>query len=166
MGQRTSPALMERAWDLISKALEQQKAVKMQNGTNNQRPTETNATSQNGTKRKLEDENKDPNESKKSKATEDHNSDVKVINQSTDADQEAESSKIKWCTIAKTILRAQEEKELPLKKFQKKIIPEYLNRMGDNIGDATVEVLWAKCLKKLSKNPKFKIYKEKIKLTA
>lgn len=73
-------------------------------------------------------------------------------------------SKVKWCTIAKTILRAQDDKELPLKKFQKKIIPEYLNRIGDNVENTTVEVLWAKCQKKLSKNPKFRIHKEKITL--
>lgn len=79
----------------------------------------------------------------------------------------SQPGKVKWCTIGKTILRAQEDKELSLKKFQKKIIAEYLNRMGDAVGaDETVEVLWAKCQKKLGKNPKFKIHKERIKLVA
>lgn len=76
------------------------------------------------------------------------------------------SGKVKWNTIAKTILRGQDDKEMQLKKFQKKIIGEYLSRAGNAITDASVEVLWAKCLKKLSKNPKFKIHKERIKLVS
>jgi len=76
------------------------------------------------------------------------------------------SGKVKWNSIAKTILRGQDDKEMQLKKFQKKIIGEYLSRAGNANTDASVEVLWAKCLKKLSKNPKFKIHKERIKLVS
>lgn len=157
---------MERAWDLISKALEEQKAAKTQNGNVTQKPQGDASSTQNGTKRKPEDENEDPSKKKKNKPSDDANSSLdKTCDQSSCVDDDSKnSSKVKWCTIAKMILRGLEDKELPLKKFQKKIIPEYLNRAGDKIGDATVEVLWANCLKKLSKNPKFKILKEKIKL--
>ena len=77
-----------------------------------------------------------------------------------------QSVKVKWCTIGKTILRAEDDKELSLKKFQKKIIAEYLNRVGNAVADESVEILWCKCQKKLAKNPKFKIQKDRIKLVS
>ena len=76
------------------------------------------------------------------------------------------TARVKWTTLGKTILRSQESKELTLKKFQKKIIAEYLARMGNPPADMTVETLWAKCLNKLGKNPKFKIQKERIRIVS
>lgn len=100
------------------------------------------------------------------RASVDGNEDEDETNGPNSDDRAQTGGKVKWGTIGKTILRAQDDKELPLKKFQKKIIAEYLSRTGDQNTETSVEALWSKCLKKLSKNPKFKIHKERIKLVS
>lgn len=179
MGNRVNPSLAEQAWGLISKALEEQRANKEKNAsakTNQDNAVESKSSEANGFKRKKDEENDHPADAgiKKIKkdsslpiggalnAKEDNN-----CSNDTSDDATVSTGKLKWCTIAKTILRAQDDKELPLKKFQKKIVAEYIRRAGDTINDdPSVEVLWAKGLKKLSKNPKFKIHKERIKLVS
>lgn len=164
-GNRVSHKIAEQSWDLISKELENLKAKNVQNGKK-ANSSEANATSNTNEsqKRKNNDENENTtNGIKKQKKEVDDSS--KKINDSTKSAEQ--SVKVKWCTIGKTILRAEADKEISLKKFQKKIIAEYLNRAGSSItADETVEVLWSKCKKKLEKNPKFKIHKERIKLVS
>lgn len=167
---------LEQLWDLISKALEElrvSKAPTVSNGnTKVAEKAEKTQGEENGVKRKNDTENDNPvNGNKKRKKEAVGSPDDKVCSQVNDTINSVggvdPSGKVKWCTIGKIILRSQDDKELSLKKFQKKIIGEYLNRMGDSLGDdETVEVLWSKCQKKLSKNPKFKIHKEKIKLVS
>ena len=168
LGNRVNPRIAEQSWDLISKALEEQKA-KQALENKPKIPTEEKAEGT-GNKRKSDIENEVPvNGNKKSKKDVEGNPELNgSSDQANDTINSVQSSlKVKWCTIGKTILRAQEDKELSLKKFKKKIIAEYLNRVGNFISaDESVEVLWSKCQKKLSKNPKFKIHKEKIKLVS
>ena len=75
-----------------------------------------------------------------------------------------ETVKIKWSTIGKQILRVQDDNELPLKKFQKKIVKDYLKQIGGSGDNESVDALWLKCHQKLSKNSKFQIDGDKIKL--
>jgi len=159
-GPRSNPKVADLAWDLMSKALDEQraKALKEQQLAKELKDKELIAKvegesegHQNSCKRKKEGEDE---ENRKKRKLGDEN--IK--------EQVEQTVRVKWCTIGKTILRSQEDKELSLKKFQKKIIPEYISRMGNEVTDTSVEVLWSKCLKKLSKNPKFKIHKEHIKL--
>jgi cell growth-regulating nucleolar protein len=168
---------LEQLWDLISKALEELRLSKVAapNIKNNVKASEeTGKTSaeENGIKRKNDIENEIPvNENKKRRkeaVVSQKDESCKPANDTINSDERAEqSAKVKWCTIGKIILRAQDDKELSLKKFQKKIIGEYLHRMGDALSaNESVEVLWSKCQKKLSKNPKFKILKDKIKLVS
>lgn len=160
-GPRSNPKVADLAWDLMSKALDElrEKALKEQQLAKELKEKELNAKAesesqepQNGCKHKKEAENEVKGGKKRKREEE------------NDKEQNGQIARVKWCTIGKTILRSQEDKELSLKKFQKKIVPEYINRMGNGISDTSVEILWSKCLKKLSKNPKFKIHKEHIKL--
>ncbi len=172
LGNRVNPRIAEQSWDLISKALEEQKAK--QALENKPKPAEEKvAVEVTSNKRKNDIENEIPvNGNKKSKKDVEEKSQVNgssaQANDTINSEGGEQSSlKVKWCTIGKTILRSQDDKELSLKKFQKKIIAEYLNRVGNAVNtDESVEVLWSKCQKKLSKNPKFKIHKEKIKLVS
>lgn len=172
LGNRVNPRIAEQSWDLISKALEEQKT--RQALENKPKPAEEKAVAEvSSNKRKNDIENEIPvNGNKKSKKDFEEKSQVNgssdQANDTINSEGGEQSSlKVKWCTIGKTILRSQDDKELSLKKFQKKIIAEYLNRVGNAVNaDESVEVLWSKCQKKLSKNPKFKIHKEKIKLVS
>jgi cell growth-regulating nucleolar protein len=166
----------EQLWDVISKALEELRLSKAIPPNTNSKAKETEemgktSTEENGIKRKnIENENPaNGNKKRRKEAVESQKDEIcKEANDTMHSVGEAEqSAKVKWCTIGKIILRAQDDKELSLKKFQKKIIGEYLHRMGDALSaDESVEVLWSKCQKKLSKNPKFKIHKDKIKLVS
>ncbi len=166
---------LEQLWDIISKALEELRLSKVVPPNTNKAKAleETGKTSEeNGIKRKNDIENEIPangNKKRRKEAVQAQESEIcKQANDTINSVGEAEqSAKVKWCTIGKIILRAQDDKELSLKKFQKKIIGEYLLRMGDALSaDESVEVLWSKCQKKLSKNSKFKIHKDKIKLVS
>lgn len=175
LGNRVPPRITEQLWDLISKEIEELRVSKAPNVNNSStkvaEKTEKTSDEENGIKRKHDGENKNPVNGNKKRKTEPIDcQNENICSQGNDTINSVgvdSSAKVKWCTIGKIILRAQDDKELSLKKFQKKIIGEYLNRMGDSLcADETVEVLWSKCQKKLSKNPKFKIHKEKIKLVA
>jgi len=171
-----NPRIVDHTWNLISSALEEKKKVQSQStGQSNQKSKDEGSQESSGTKRKKDEENVEPANGSKTKRKKNEDTESSEGN-ATDAcnqtieDNNAEgqqTSKVKWCTIGKIILRSQDDKELALKKFQKKIIAEYLNRTSSqNNSDTSVEVLWAKCLKKLSKNSKFKIHKERIKLVS
>jgi hypothetical protein len=158
---QTNPAIDKKLWNLFSKALnERQKnialnAVATKEGKNGIK-TENQVVSENGTKKKRKHQ------------TEENKSQVNGTNNQVDdtpilADQ---TVKIKWSTIGKQILRVQDDNELPLKKFQKKIVKDYLKQIG-GIGDnESVDALWLKCHQKLSKNSKFQIDGDKIKLVS
>lgn len=143
--------------------------MKAQNDNNQKVAEKTSTNEVNGSnKRKNDIENENPSNGSKKQKKE---TDAAVIDQANDTINSVEgaqqSGKVKWCTIGKTILRAEDDKELSLKKFQKKIIAEYLSRVGNAANvDESIEVLWSKCQKKLAKNPKFKIHKERIKLVS
>lgn len=143
--------------------------MKAQND-NNQKVTEKASVNEvNGSnKRKNDIENENPSTGSKKQKKEIDAGVIGEVNDTVNSVEDAhQSGKVKWCTIGKTILRAEDDKELSLKKFQKKIIAEYLSRVGNAVNsEESVEVLWSKCQKKLSKNPKFKIHKERIKLVS
>ncbi|EFX76922.1 cell growth-regulating nucleolar protein [Daphnia pulex] len=153
----TNLAIDEKLWNLLSKALKERKKSNALN---------SNAIKDedNGTQRDIASENR--SKKKRKQQTEESKSQVKGSTNQTD-DQlnlPEQSVKVKWCTIGKKILRAQNDNELPLKKFQKKIVAEYLKQTGGNSDNESVEALWSKCQKKLSKNSKFQIVDDKIKI--
>lgn len=173
LGNRLNPRIAEKSWDLISKALEEQQklnsdAQSKKKPVDSDPPTDTTETK----KRKISETDEKENPTNGSKKSRNESESVKKLNSGDDqqpnnvslSNDDNKAAKVKWCTIGKAILRAEDDKELPLKKFQKKIIAEYLNRAGNSVADDSVEVLWSKCQKKLVKNPKFKIHKERIKL--
>ena len=193
-GNRSNPKVAEQAWDLISKALDEQKAkiameeqkakvaieeqkakvvmeeqkAKSSNGSGNGEVNPNNKENASNGKRKKGNED-EPHQKKKRKidAQDEVNAEIESNdNKEIPVQANTPNVKVKWSTIGKIILRSREDKELSLKKFQKKIIPEYLNRVGNSGQEFPVEVLWSKCLKKLSKNPKFKVHKEHIKLVS
>lgn len=174
LGPRLNPRVADQAWDLISKALEEQlKAFKAQNEKKQTEPdASTDGNLNEGKKRKNYDKENPFNGSKKTKKDNEETQNSNTLhgqhpnNTSISEEGIKQSAKVKWCTIGKTILRAEDDKELSLKKFQKKIIAEYLNRVGNAVADESVEILWCKCQKKLAKNPKFKIQKDRIKLVS
>lgn len=161
---QTNPAIDKKLWNLFSKALnERQKnialnAVATKEGKNGIK-TENQVVSENGTKKKRKHQ------------TEENKSQVNGTNNQVDdtpqgvvlADQ---TVKIKWSTIGKQILRVQDDNELPLKKFQKKIVKDYLKQIGGSGENESVDALWLKCHQKLSKNSKFQIDGDKIKLVS
>jgi len=166
-GNRGNHEVAEKAWNVISKALDDLRAK----ANNPPEPLAKVADvvkikPENGTKRKPSDEEEPEyaeNTPKKKKSSDFEESSL-TNNAEKEQGLESNKTRVKWCSLGKIILRAQDDKEMPLKKFQKKIIAEYLSRLGNPSNDVTVEVLWASCLKKLSKNPKFKIHKERIKI--
>lgn len=153
----TNLAIDEKLWNLLSKALKERKKSNTLN---------TNAIKDedNGTQGDIPNENR--SKKKRKQQTEESKSQVKGSTNQTDdkLNPPEQSVKVKWCTIGKKILRAQNDNELPLKKFQKKIVAEYLKETGGNSDNESVETLWSKCQKKLSKNSKFQIVDDKIKM--
>lgn len=182
LGPRTSPALIDRTWNLLHKALEEEKTARQQkekskvsvSSTEKHPQNEAAINGSNGaaSKRKGEEEEPTAKKSKKKRLNNGENESPveNRVGQTNDSglfaseDDTAHNTKVKWGSIGKAILRQQEDKELSLKKFQKKIVAEYMSRIGPAEANTPPEVLWAKALKKLSKNPKFKILKERIKL--
>lgn len=153
----TNLTIDEKLWNLLSKALKERKKSNALN---------TNAIKDedNGTQRDIASENR--SKKKRKQQTEESKSQVKGSTNQTDdkLNPPEQSVKVKWCTIGKKILRAQNDNELPLKKFQKKIVAEYLKETGGKSDNESVEALWSKCQKKLSKNSKFQIVDDKIKM--
>ena len=159
LGNRVNPRIAEQSWDLISKALEEQKA-KQALENKPKIPTEEKAEGT-GNKRKSDIENEVPvNGNKKSKKDVEGNPELNgSSDQANDTINSVQSSlKVKWCTIGKTILRAQEDKELSLKKFQKKIfqkiwfllILKFPNSLGKKNGYQKVAYLFVGFMETLS----------------
>ena len=171
-----NPKIADQLWDLILKALKEQQAKKNNILANKKTTNQVKAT-----KRKNDSENKKPavngtvngtsvKRIKKEVETKSLDNDLSYcnpVNDTTAVCKEApQSIKVKWNTIGKTILRAQDGNEMSLKKFQKKIITEYLKRAENTNCAESAEFLWCKCQKKLSKNSKFQIDADKIKLVS
>jgi hypothetical protein len=166
-----NPKIADQLWDLILKALKEQQAKKNNILGNKKATNQVKAT-----KRKNDSENKKPavngtcvKRIKKEVETKSRDSDLccNPVKDTTAVCEEApQSIKVKWNTIGKTILRAQDGNEMSLKKFQKKIIAEYLKRAENTKCAESAEFLWCKCQKKLSKNSKFQIDADKIKLVS
>ncbi|KAL3865334.1 hypothetical protein ACJMK2_006933 [Sinanodonta woodiana] len=66
-----------------------------------------------------------------------------------------------WEDVITEVLKSKGE-EISIKKLKKKVLAEYLFRGGSNKSE---EKLWAKFDKKLTKNPKFKVLKDRVKLS-
>jgi len=153
----TNLAVDEKLWNLFSKALKERNESNALN-------THAINDQENGTKRDIGSENR--SKKKKKQQTEENNFQVKESTNQTDGtlNPAGQSVKVKWSTIGKTILRARNDNELPLKKFQKKIVAEYLKQTDGISDNESFEALWSKCQMKLSKNSKFQIVDDKIKL--
>ena len=167
-----NPKVEDQLWNLISKALEEQranakilvnkkarneiKAAKRKSDIENEKPADNhNRTSMKRIKEEVETKSGD------SESCDPVNGATTIVYEGVQ-----QPNKVKWNSIGKTILLARDAKEMSLKKFQKIIIAEYLRRVGDTGSDESVEVLWGKCHKKLSKNSKFQIDADKIKLVS
>ncbi|XP_071089491.1 cell growth-regulating nucleolar protein-like [Haliotis cracherodii] len=70
-------------------------------------------------------------------------------------------TKFDWENVITEVLTS--KGEIAIKKLKKKVISEYLSQMG---APKSEEKLWAKFEKKVSKNPNFKVFKERVKLVA
>jgi hypothetical protein len=168
-----NPKIADQLWDLISKALEEQRASKAKILANKKPPNTANKVK--ATKRKNGIENEKPadngtgmkrmKEEVETKSGDGESCDP-VDGTTIVCEGAQQPTKIKWKTISKTILLAQDAKEMSLKKFQKKVVAEYLKSVGNAGSDALVEDLWCKCQSKLSKNSKFQIDADKIKLVS
>ncbi|EFX79140.1 hypothetical protein DAPPUDRAFT_304944 [Daphnia pulex] len=168
-----NPKIADQLWDLISKALEEQRASKAKILANKKPPNTANKVK--ATKRKIGIENEKPadngtgmkrmREEVETKSGDGESCDP-VDGTTIVCEGAQQPTKIKWNSIGKTILLAQDAKEMSLKKFQKKVVAEYLKRVGNAGSDESVEDLWCKCQSKLSKNSKFQIDADKIKLVS
>ncbi|KAI9562251.1 hypothetical protein GHT06_013216 [Daphnia sinensis] len=170
LGYEVNSAIAENLSDLIAKALHEKRDIKAKKAGIQKATGKTK-----GKKRKSDTDNLksavNGNNAKRIRNTvelkthknESCNPSSAIINVSQ---TEEPCCKVKWISIGKMLLRAADNKELPLKKFRKKIIAEYLNRMGTAVSDKSScsETLWLKCQSKLSKNPKFQIDSKRIRL--
>lgn len=165
-----NPKIADQLWDIISKALEEKRAKKAKILANKKLANEAKTT-----KRKNDVENEKPavnvtsvkrmKEDVESKSLDSGACDP--VNDSAAVCEGVQHSiKVKWSTIGKMILRAQDANEMSLKKFQIKVVAEYLKKTGNANSAESVEVLWGKCQKKLSKNSKFLIDADTIKLVS
>ena len=158
-GYTTNPEIDEKIWKMFSKALiERSKSIALNAKAMNEEVIETKTENSNS-KEKGNKKKKHPAEESKTQVNE------ITSNQADDTPNPVkQSTKVKWSSIGKQILGNQEDSKLSLKKFQKRIVKEYRKQTGESGDNESVEALWSKCLKKLSKNSKFQFVDDKIKL--
>lgn len=72
------------------------------------------------------------------------------------------SERFLWVPVIRAILEKAENKELSVKKVKKKVVAEYISRCQGKI--ITKEEIQAKLLKRIERNPIFRLHKERIKL--
>ncbi|CAG5983491.1 unnamed protein product [Menidia menidia] len=77
--------------------------------------------------------------------------------------QAAVQGKFNWKGNIKAVLKESPDQELPLKKLRKKVLGAYYSFTGDSNFKTEEEVL-ALFNKKVNKNPKFRVLKERVKL--
>ncbi|XP_041639105.1 cell growth-regulating nucleolar protein [Cheilinus undulatus] len=78
-------------------------------------------------------------------------------------DQQVPKGKFNWKGNIKTVLRGSPDQELALKKLKKKVLAAYYSHTGEQNYKTESEVL-AIFNKKISKNPKFRVLKDKVRL--
>ncbi|XP_057364983.1 uncharacterized protein LOC130685673 [Daphnia carinata] len=170
LGYEVNSPIAENLWDFIAKALQEKRAVKAKNGVIQKAAEKTK-----GKKRKSDVDHMKPainggsaKRIKKTVELQTHKNES--CNPSSDiisvSQTEEPCGKVKWISIGKMLLRAADNKELPLKKFRKKIVAEYLKRVGTAVSEKSCcsDTLWSKCQSKLSKNSRFQIDAESIRL--
>ncbi|XP_020630149.1 cell growth-regulating nucleolar protein-like isoform X2 [Orbicella faveolata] len=74
-----------------------------------------------------------------------------------------EKNHFNWKSTIKAVLRQAPDQELPVKRLRKKILAEFQAR-GANEKNLTDNELRALFEKKITKNPKFKVHKDRVKL--
>ncbi|KAG1650749.1 Cell growth-regulating nucleolar protein [Nymphon striatum] len=72
------------------------------------------------------------------------------------------SKKFKYEKLLKKLLQGEDDQKLALKKIKKKIMAEYSNFEG--FKEKSVDNMWSTIEKKIMKNPKFKVHKDKVTL--
>lgn len=70
----------------------------------------------------------------------------------------------KWESAIIGVLKRAPDNEISVKKLRKKVLCEYAARGGDSKPHLSEEKLLAKFQKKITKNPRLKVHKEKVKL--
>ncbi|KAI4826746.1 hypothetical protein KUCAC02_030179 [Chaenocephalus aceratus] len=78
-------------------------------------------------------------------------------------DQQVPKGKFNWKGNIKAVLKDADDQELPLKKLRKKVLAAYYTFTGDGNFRKEEEVL-AIFNKKVTKNPKFRVLKERVRL--
>lgn len=78
-------------------------------------------------------------------------------------EQGAPKGKFNWKGNIKAVLRESADQELPVKKLRKKVLAAYYSFTGDG-NYKTEEDLLALFNKKITKNPKFRVLKDRVKL--
>ncbi|XP_046568420.1 LOW QUALITY PROTEIN: cell growth-regulating nucleolar protein-like [Haliotis rubra] len=122
-------------------------------------PTEEQSKSKKKKKRKREEEQVEVKGKKRKRMEEDE------VEEEPDEPEEEEEEPVKkktkfdWESVITEVLTS--KGEIAIKKLKKKVISEYLSQMGPPKSE---EKLWAKFEKKVSKNPNFKVTKERVKL--
>lgn len=85
---------------------------------------------------------------------------VDEVGESNEEDSKS-AEKFEWEKVITAVL--QKKGEMPIKKLRKKVLAEYTSRKGELRSE---EKILAKFSKKVNKNPKFKVHKERVKLKA
>ncbi|XP_041833972.1 cell growth-regulating nucleolar protein [Melanotaenia boesemani] len=119
-------------------------------------------------KRSHEDEERNGNHPenetslKKAKIVEATN-DADIVTSEETEDQDVSQGKFNWKGNIKAILKESPDQELLLKKLRKKVLAAYYSFTGDNNFKTEEEVL-ALFNKKINKNPKFRVLKDRVRL--
>ncbi|XP_072239292.1 cell growth-regulating nucleolar protein [Leuresthes tenuis] len=96
---------------------------------------------------------------KKAKTT----NDADVLTSEETEDQAASQGKFNWKGHIKALLRESPDQELPLKKLRKKVLAAYYSFIGDRNFKKEEEVS-ALFNRKINKNPKFRVLKDRVRL--
>ncbi|KAJ7372343.1 hypothetical protein OS493_019788 [Desmophyllum pertusum] len=87
----------------------------------------------------------------------------KVLKVEIEETAQGNNDQFNWKTTIKTVLRQAPDQELPIKRLRKKVLAEFEAR-GANNKNLTDNELRALFEQKVTKNPKFKVHKDRVKL--
>ncbi|KAL3059059.1 hypothetical protein OYC64_011066 [Pagothenia borchgrevinki] len=144
------------------------KAVKTSEKTDAQEPGEGKKKKKDR-KRKHSSEEEEEEEEQNGAGNETASKKTKTTDQEEDdsteetEDQQVPKGKFNWKGNIKAVLKDSDDQELPLKKLRKKVLAAYYSFTGDGNFRKEEEVL-AIFNKKVTKNPKFRVLKEKVRL--
>lgn len=144
------------------------KAVKTAEKTDAQEPGEGKKKKKDR-KRKHSSEEEEEEEEQNGAGNETASKKTKTTDQEEDdsteetEDQQVPKGKFNWKGNIKAVLKDSDDQELPLKKLRKKVLAAYYSFTGDGNFRKEEEVL-AIFNKKVTKNPKFRVLKEKVRL--